>query len=406
MRAVMLWGKVSSQFFDEILPTYVKSTYIPNKAWKSKPFGEEDIRFFSKGLAELSDSFTDDRERFRKSPNLYGHARFRSAYLLYYFPLQASKFRWVLDRHGMRWLSNPAGLQTLELWDWGAGSGTASFAFLFWLLESHPEVLKNIKTLRMIWVEPERALVQDGKNLMAELLKALGPSAPTVDIQTIYSTLEHFDVGRAGVSPPSSTTRRLSLFGHVWNEGLFQAPRSMELAQQLVRLTDNHTLFVEPAAPGIAQWLSQVRDRMIEMSASHKLPATVIGPCLHQGKCPLARGRNWCHFSTPAKLELKVWQALSRTLGPVREYIKCSYLFMGGATSSESAHGAPVQADPNDRLVISDIIPGPSPHVLLCEPDRAREHPMPPLVAGQKRPPMRGTLIKFRSPSPQKNRIG
>ena len=43
---------------DELIPQFVKNRFSPNASWKSKPFSQDDVAFFSKGLVELSDFFT------------------------------------------------------------------------------------------------------------------------------------------------------------------------------------------------------------------------------------------------------------------------------------------------------------------------------------------------------------
>ena len=31
----------------------------------------------------------------------------------------------------------------------------------------------------------------------------------------------------------------------------------------------------------------------------HKKGSKIVAPCPHQGKCPLAKGKQWCHFDQP-----------------------------------------------------------------------------------------------------------
>ena len=54
----MLWGHLSKQFFDQWMPQYVKATYSPKAAWKDRPFGLDDVRFFSRSVEDLSHRFT------------------------------------------------------------------------------------------------------------------------------------------------------------------------------------------------------------------------------------------------------------------------------------------------------------------------------------------------------------
>src|SRR5258708_1057160 len=82
---------------DEFIPSYVKSNYSPRESWKGKPFGKEDVQFFCKGVMELSELFTEERPR--QMPAYLQHPKFRSAYLLYFLPLQMAKFITVFQMH-------------------------------------------------------------------------------------------------------------------------------------------------------------------------------------------------------------------------------------------------------------------------------------------------------------------
>src|SRR4051812_38508454 len=72
---------------DEAIPQLVKDEYSPRESWKGKPFTKEDARFFFKGIHELSELFTEERPK--GMPPYFRHPKYRSAYLLYFLPLQA-----------------------------------------------------------------------------------------------------------------------------------------------------------------------------------------------------------------------------------------------------------------------------------------------------------------------------
>lgn len=348
----MLWGPLGKSFFDDWMPQDVKTHYAPNPKWKDRPFAEEDVRFFSQSVADLSHRFTS-KQGSLDSGKLYSQARFRSAYLLYYLPFQASKFRWIFDRHGDAWSrSVPTATRHLQLWDWGAGCGTATLAFLLWCLEKRPSFFSSLTSIEAVWVEPEFALLNDGERLLNLLLEKAGhPIA--VKVRKIPVGMERFDASREAELP--SDAFRLSFFGHVWNEGLSKHPRSQELASKLIRFSGGHALFAEPAHASIAQWISRLRDAHTELR--------ILGPCLHQGVCPLSTGRDWCHFTPRVDLGLKWWKAISRSIGPEREFLKLSYVFFANTERWQPSAS-------EQRLVVSDIIPKPRPHVLLCDPEK------------------------------------
>src|SRR6185436_6635255 len=88
-----------------IVPSLVKSRFSPKEAWRDRPFSDKDGQFFFRGIEELSDQFTVDRPSRARTgkptriPAYFRHPRFRSAYLLYFLPLQAAKFNAVFQFH-------------------------------------------------------------------------------------------------------------------------------------------------------------------------------------------------------------------------------------------------------------------------------------------------------------------
>src|SRR5690606_34485354 len=79
------------RFFDDRLPYWVKRKYTPRHFDKDPRFNESDAKFYAGQVARLSEFFT------RRAPEAEASAYFeeantRTAYLLYYVPLQAAKF--------------------------------------------------------------------------------------------------------------------------------------------------------------------------------------------------------------------------------------------------------------------------------------------------------------------------
>ncbi|MGK5089949.1 hypothetical protein WDW86_20555, partial [Bdellovibrionota bacterium FG-2] len=129
--------EVWCRFIDDTLPGWVKNRYSPNPRWKDKPFSMEDVKFFIPSIRNLSDLFT---RQLGRSPGAYfQQARFRSAYLLYFLPLQASKFISLFCQHpeALRAaLAHGRETNVLRVADLGSGPATASLAFLAWLSET------------------------------------------------------------------------------------------------------------------------------------------------------------------------------------------------------------------------------------------------------------------------------
>ena len=147
---------------------------------------------------------------------------------------------------------------------------------------------------------------------------------------------------------------------------------------------------VEPAARRPSQFLSILRDQFIASGLVEDSPSAIWGPCLHSGRCPLAGGRDWCHFSVPARIPGNWFREFSKGLSSERQWVKFSYMWI-----ASSDHPAPIP-DSQIRRVISDPLTrdlqaaSGAGNVLICEPETASRHPVNP---GQ--PLWRGDLVRL-----------
>ena len=107
-------------------------------------------------------------------------------------------------------------------------------------------------------------------------------------------------------------------------------------------------LFVEPAFQQSSQTLSRLRDHLFRHEILPPSPTSIWGPCLHAGKCPLAQGRDWCHFSVRTDIPGRWFKQFSRALGSERHWLKFSYLWIASPSAL-----APIAAA-HLRRVISD----------------------------------------------------
>ena len=351
------------QFADEWIPNWVKDHYSPKESWKGKPFSKADADFFYKGIRELSHLLTQERGELPGRRGSYlEHARFRSAYILYFLPMQAAKFSYLLERHHAAVKAVLDGVKdegVLKFVDLGAGPGTASFGLLFHLLKGD---LANVKRLEFHWVDRDFNILRDGKNLAEYVWQSLQAKHPSLKAIELKIQVHKMDWRK--FRPIDAD---LVLVGHLLNEiGLkrkSEAEQTDEVAywQKHAAKSNGGILFIEPAAKPTSQSLSQLRDRLVETQG-------VWGPCLHRGICPLAVGRDWCHFSFPVVVEGKWYQTFAGKLAgktnKTREWIKLSYLWIAGI------HPASKQAS-RDRLVVSDLLTtGVGRAVLTCEPER------------------------------------
>ena len=177
LAASLEFPKTWVRVMDEVLPVFVKEHFSPEESWKTKPFDKEDVNFFSKGLLELSDFFTEDRMG-AKLPNYFTTARFRSSYFLYFFGLQAAKFLTLFDRYPKAVeaaLDHAAETGVLRIVDVGSGPGTASIAFLVFLLEGLKDPRKTKQVLpfsiELVWIDHNATIMKDGEKLFSQILQ-------------------------------------------------------------------------------------------------------------------------------------------------------------------------------------------------------------------------------------------
>lgn len=403
---------------DELIPAWVKKNYSPRDSWKDKPFTKDDAHFFFRGIDELSDLFTDERPT--QLPSYFTHPKFRSAYLLYFLPLQAAKFLSVFQMHAEAFeaaLKFGKKTGTLHLADLGAGPGTASISFLLRLLEE-PEC----PPVELHWLDTNKGIMEDGRELVEQLSQQFPKLRGKVKV--------HLHVAPWWEAPrflPPQTA--LILLGNVLNEA--QLPRSLTQstvsspkfsddlpgdfsgdlenekptakqtkalrlwADLIERMHGGGILLLEPAIRRASQLLSQWRDELLEAELIKKTPGFPIwGPCLHAGSCPLAQGRDWCHFSVPLQIPGKWFTQFSHGLGSERQWVKFSYLWLAANDAKAK------KPDSQLRRVISDPLHSTSQKsqrssqksadiVLICEPERPNKVRVPASLRSR-----RGDIIR------------
>jgi hypothetical protein len=379
-----------------MVPAYVKAHYSPRDSWKDKPFEKEDVRFFSKGVKELSELFTEERPE--QIPAYFQHPKFRSAYLLYFLPLQMAKFVSLFEMHNaaiQAALEHGRKQGVLRIADLGAGPGTASIGFLLRLLQARGGDLPPVE---LYWFDTQRAIMEDGK----ALVQALSDQFPRLrgKVSVHLHSANWWDAPAKLDSPMS-----LILLGHVMNEAKtlpnrFQARDEEELlnlpegnedyespeddshenesseaeapkkpkietiwADLLEKAEGGGVLFVEPAAKVTSQFLSRLRNRLFQTETIEKTATMLWGPCPHAETCPLSYGKDYCHFSVPTRVPGKWFADFSKALGSERLWLKFSYLWI---TSNDQRSP---KRNPAQKLVISDPL-SKAGDVLICEPER------------------------------------
>jgi hypothetical protein len=223
----------------------------------------------------------------------------------------------------------------------------------------------ELPPIELHWFDTQRTIMEDGK----ALVETLASNFPKLR-DKVRVTL-HVDPWWKAAPAMEGQETSLVLVGHVLNEApaLLSpgVPSGRDFAFRALtsfwrNAQGGGVLIVEPAIRRASQLLSSVRDRLLEDEGD---PSMIWGPCLHAGACPLAEGRDWCHFSVPVEIPGEWFQVFSRKLGSERQWVKFSYLWL----AAESAP-APVSS-PALRRVVSDPLrkgEATSSDVLICEP--------------------------------------
>ena len=345
-------------FVDEALPQWTKDHYSPKDSWKDKPFTETDARFFLRGIRELSELFTE--ETGNGMPVYLTHAKYRSSYLFYFLPLQAAKFITIFQMHPgaiQAALAHGVKTGTMRVKDYGAGPGTATLALLLLLLDPAIPAESLPAKIEIDWVDENFSIMKDGRDLANLICTNFSRLRDRVKINLIIGDWE------SEARKPSKEESSLVLFGHVLNEssrGLIE-----RFPDVFAKMSGGGMLVVEPAHKTSSQLVSQLRDRLLQESRVEAKPESLWGPCLHAGGCPLAEGRDWCHFSVRAKVPGKWFAFFSKGLSSEKEWLKFAYVWIAAKD-----YPAPIK-DSKMRLAVSDPLSGKNreKQVLLCEPE-------------------------------------
>ncbi len=254
------------QFLDQIVTWYVRERYLPKerkKDPKKTQFSEGDAKFFSKGVIELSERFTLERETIHE--DYFSQPRFRSSYLLYFLPLHASKFFTVLETQGLQSNARKTLLKksALEILDWGSGPGTASFGVLFFLMSKHSA--ESFPMINFHWVDQSHAALEDGKNLLKAVCDQFEWLKGRITLTTHRADVNRPLEGRLKNRIESTTGFDLILAGNILNELHAKAiSASVPFWRTLWGRTHAPGLiFIEPAHSGASRKISHLRDEFL-----------------------------------------------------------------------------------------------------------------------------------------------
>ena len=283
----------------------------------------------------------------------------------------------------------------------------------------------QIEKIELHWCDTQPAILKDGSSLVnsfaEQVLRLRGKVRVMTQVAPWWEFLDKakepfslslfaHTLNEAPVSRAHARTRATQRFssregqdGESGNEGEsfrdeVQSQVAMSYLRPLARAVElaegGGILFIEPADKRSSLLLSGIRDALISEEIVSASADSIIGPCLHAGRCPLAFGRDWCHFSVPVQIPGKWFKRISVKLSSERNWVKYSYLWLSGnarATRAikKSASGilssdilspsvVSVAHAAGMRRVISDPIAQTGNNLatlLLCEPEVPRRVP-------------------------------
>ena len=227
--------------------------------------------------------------------------------------------------------------------------------------------------IELVWIDHNETILKDGQLLLSKILEIFPEVEGSIDLKIeARPWWKHpkgfdFDAG-------------IVIFGNVLNESSNQPKVFLQgLGPFFENPKGAGILMLEPAFRSASQRLSQIRDEL--MVKENPLP--IWGPCLHQLKCPLADGRDWCHLSVPVKLPGAFFKKFSIKLGGVRDWLKFSFVWIAAKESQK-------QTLPPKGIVrvVSDPLKTPQGLVnQLCRPERVE------ILPASYKPVFRGDII-------------
>lgn len=337
---------------EEFLLAYVKREFYRGTrraSFAERPFIDEDLRFFSKGVAELSDLFTSERSELRAG--YLNRPELRAAYLLYFLPINFAKGIDVLSKLPEEFFHR----EKYRVIDLGCGPGSVSLAFAQLLLQKNPKA-----KLELTLVEQNPAILQDAQNLLRFRF-------PNVELKPIKAWLHAFRF---------EGEYDLILMSHVLNELVKLG--AQERAEWLIPHLDRHLAkqgllaILEPALKRPTRELMALRDHIVEGKLF-----SVLAPCQHDERCPMlaATLQDWCHFYVDWE-EPEYLQKLDKMVKNDNRFVKVAYLILGHAQSFDAKRREKLYRVVSNRMATRGkteaVLCGPGGRMTLTRLDKER----------------------------------
>lgn len=294
---------------EDLLLRYTKKTYLPDKRVNPKTADEftiHDIKFFARGVAEMSGYFTSERGQLTK--NYLNKKELRAGYILYFMMSNFLKVIFCLEAVSAKKRYN----KTIKMADVGCGPGTASLACLEYFKDTDAQ-------LEVTAVDQNSGALHDAKHLFQHYT-----NSGRASFKTVLSDL-HFK----NVSSALREKFDIIIMANFLSEMHDLSSQASFIKRAAKHLADNGIIIVvEPALRWTTRNLMKVRDMVL----SHQTDGqrmVMLAPCLHNNSCPMLSGshRDWCHMYLDWKRP-GVIEKIDRLIGSYKDYLKFSYLIL------------------------------------------------------------------------------
>jgi len=323
---------------EEVLLSYVKQTYLPEKLNNPKradEFNLHDIKFFARGVAEMSAYFTSERARLPK--NYLNKKELRAGYILYFVMPNFLKAYFCLKEADL--IARFKGKEEVKIADIGCGPGTASLACAeYWRGEG--------QKISITAIDQNTGALHDAKKIF-EAFRGENAAFYTNYSYLNRKTISHKLKGKYDVVIMANF---LSELGRADEQALL----ADEIASHHLE-KNGVVIIIDPALRWTTRNLMKARDLLLAHASAIPLRPSadegrrpeqacaprysVMAPCLHAGPCPMlaAGDRDWCHMYISWKRPTVIEQ-IDRFIGNRKDYLKFSYLILTNHKSRIANH--------------------------------------------------------------------
>jgi ribosomal protein RSM22 (predicted rRNA methylase) len=277
---------------------------------------------FTKNRDSLNERYLDDLEQ-------------TTAYLRYFFPVNYTKIRILLDE-----MPEPDARENFSVLDLGSGPGTGSLAVLDWWRRAKEAGRLTVSALDRSGLALSKAEQLWNAYCRKEIIE-------DAELRVLEADVERISWKNANrVEAPFDLIIIANCLNELHADKKDPLGARADFMKEILGMVAPHgtVMIVEPALRETSRALHQVRDRLIQGGVCN-----IYSPCLHERNCPaLIKPDDWCH-------EERSWEPpesirdIDREVGFIKDALKFSYLLLrrDGKTI--------VERGPDMYRVVSDL---------------------------------------------------